>query len=73
MIAASEAIVDVLRRIGATPDKPVGMYEIGVPLVGNPYTQDDIVNGLFWLQRKGVIELKNDNRLQLVKELPSGE
>jgi hypothetical protein len=71
MTKASDAILAVLRDINATPDKPIVMFEIGIPLVvDQKFAQDEVLNALFWLQSEGVIELLGDNRLRLVKPLP---
>ncbi|MCV9960275.1 hypothetical protein OIU34_00030 [Pararhizobium sp. BT-229] len=73
MSKASQAIIDLLRRIEAVPEKPINMFEIGIPLIiGEGGGEDEIMNALFWLQSEGVIELLGDNRLRLVKPLPSG-
>jgi hypothetical protein len=71
MSKASEAILDVLRDMKATPEATVETFEVGIPLVlEKGFSQDDVVNGLIWLQSEKVIELLGGNRLRLVKPLP---
>jgi hypothetical protein len=71
MTKASEAILDVLRDISATPEQPVEMYAIGIPLIlGKKFIEDEVYHGLMNLKSEGVIELMDGNRLKLVKPLP---
>jgi hypothetical protein len=69
--AAAAAILSVLRDINATPDKAVGMYLIGIPLVvEQQFTQDEVLYGLYKLVDDGVLELPGQNTLRLLKPLP---
>lgn len=63
------AIIGRLQEIGAEPGKPVLMYEIGGALIAAGYDQHEIVNGLYSLERGGVIELMMSNALRLLKPL----
>lgn len=46
------------------------MFEIGIPLViGQKFTEDEVLNGLYWLVSEKVIELPGNNTLRLVKPL----
>jgi hypothetical protein len=60
------AIIEELRNVGAEVGKPVVIYEIGVPLVRAGFDQHEIVNGLYRLERDGVIELLPSNSLKLL-------
>ena len=66
-----QAIIDLLRRIDANPETPISLFGIGVPPVGEGFSQDEILNGLFRLQGERVIELVSRNCLGLVQALPS--
>jgi hypothetical protein len=67
---AADAIIAVLRDINATPDKPIIMFEIGVPLVVEKgYSELDVLNGLDWLVSEKIIELPGNNTLRLMKHL----
>lgn len=73
MTDVSQAIVDLLRRMKATPEVPNSLYDIGVPLVDDGFSQNAILNGLYKLQSERIIELIDGNRLRLVKALPVSE
>jgi hypothetical protein len=68
MSNSAEAILNVLRDIKVTPEKAIGMFEIGIPLViDQRFTVDEVLNGLFWLQSEKVVELLGNNTLRLLK------
>lgn len=62
----TDAILEQLRLLNAKPDQPVGMFDIGIPLIGLGYSQDQILNALFYLESKKQIELLPGNRLRLI-------
>lgn len=75
MTKASDALIEVLRDINATPDQPIEMYAIGIPMIveaDDKFTEDDVYHALILLQSRGIIELMEGNRLRLVKPLPPG-
>lgn len=58
------AILDILVAAEARDDKPLSMFEIGIPLVGTRrFTQDEVVNSLFTMQAQGFIKLLDGNRI----------
>ena len=61
-----DALLEQLRLLNARPDKPISMFDIGVPLIGLGYTQDQILTALFYLESKKTIELLPGNRLRLI-------
>jgi len=63
------AIIEMLREIGAQPGRPVVIYEIGGALIAAGYDQHEIVNGLYRLEREGVLELVPSNAMKLLKPL----
>lgn len=70
-ISPTDAILNVLRSINLPIDQPIVLFEVGIPLiVEQRYTQDEVLNGLYWLQSEGVIQLMDGNRMKLVKPLP---
>ncbi len=59
------ALVELLRTFGADA---VSVYKVGVPLVSQGFSQDEILNVLFTLSREGVIELLGTNELRVLTE-----
>jgi hypothetical protein len=64
---ATAALTQLLHDLKAEPSKPIGLYEIRVPLDGRGFVQDEIVNALYELQRTGLIVLIEGNRLRVLK------
>jgi hypothetical protein len=62
-----EALINLLRTLGATPEKTIDLYDIGVPLVRQGFTQDEIVDLLLSLERERFIEPISNNCLRLVR------
>lgn len=62
---ATDAIMQQLRLKNATVDRPINLYEIGPTLVGAGYSQEQLVNALFYLQSMRRIELVDGNRVRL--------
>lgn len=70
MTKASNAIIDVLRRIEAKPAEHIDLYRIGIPLIveaKDKFTEDEVYAGLMWLVSQKVIELSENNTLRLLK------
>lgn len=61
------ALRDLLRELHAGPEKLVDLNQIGVPLVGQGFTQHQIVDLLLSLERQGVIGRIENNKLRLMK------
>lgn len=61
---AKAALADLLHDLGAEPATPIDLYAIGVPLVGQEFTQDEIVSALYAFHRDGQIALIEGNRLR---------
>ena len=62
-----DALLEQLRSLDAKPDQPISiMYDIGMPMIAAGYTQDQILNALFYLENKKTIELLPGNRLRLI-------
>ncbi|CDN54720.1 Hypothetical protein RG1141_CH23820 [Neorhizobium galegae bv. officinalis bv. officinalis str. HAMBI 1141] len=64
-----QALINLLRTLQASPEKPVDLYEIGVPLVDQGYTQDEILALLLSLEHERFIGRIENNRLRLVEPL----
>ncbi|WP_313199944.1 hypothetical protein [Rhizobium sp.] len=62
----TDALLEQLRLLNAKPDTPISMFDIGIPLIGLGYTQEEILNALFYLESKKQIELLPGNRLRLI-------
>ncbi len=65
--------MDLLRDLKVTPEKPLSLYDVGVPLVPRGYTQDELVDALFGLKSQGLIDLISGNRLALKQPLDRAE
>lgn len=68
--SASEAIIDLLRRIEAKPGEHIDLYRVGIPLIveaEDKFSHDEIYSGLMWLQSQKIIELSDNNTLRLLK------
>jgi len=61
--------LDLLRTLEAKPSTPISLYDIGAPLVGAGFTQDEIVNVLFQMQDDKDIELIAGNRLRVTRDI----
>jgi hypothetical protein len=67
---ADVAICNLLRDLGATVDEPISIYRIGEPLIiDKGYSEDELINALFYLQSQKVIDILDGNRLSLAKPL----
>jgi hypothetical protein len=51
------------------PDTPISIFEFGVPLIGAGYSQDEIPNGLFYLQSEKKIEMVTGNRKRRLRPI----
>jgi hypothetical protein len=61
----TDAIMVQLREHNAA-ENPINLLEIGPTLIGAGYTQEQLVNGLFYLQSMKQIELLDGNRVIIV-------
>lgn len=63
-----DALLEQLRALDAKPDVPVSiMYDIGMPMIATGYSQEMILNALFYLEGKKMIELLPGNRLRVLR------
>lgn len=69
MPSVNEAIIEVLRKIGATTAEPVSCYDIGKPLIAKGFSEMEILNGLLRLQGEGQFDFVGGNRVRLVRAL----
>lgn len=58
------ALIDLLRTFG---DAPTGLYSVGVPMVSQGFTQDEILNALMALSRDKAIELLPTNEVRVLR------
>jgi hypothetical protein len=63
---AIEAVLEQLRALNAKPDTPISIFDIGIPMIGAGYSQDRILNALYYPESKKQIELLPGNRLKLI-------
>ncbi len=61
----TDAIMAQLREHNAA-EKPINLLEIGSTLIVAGYTQEQLVNGLFYLQSMKQIELLDSNQVIIV-------
>ncbi len=57
------ALVELLRTFG---DAPTGLYSVGVPMVDQGFSQDEILYALMSLDREKAIELLPENQLRVL-------
>jgi uncharacterized protein Smg (DUF494 family) len=60
------ALVELLTKLGAAPDIPINILTIGPTLVDLGFSQDEIVNSLFYLESHRNLKLIPGNRLQVL-------
>lgn len=58
------ALLKILRTFG---DAPTGLYSVGVPMVGEGFTEDEILNALMALRSEKVIELLPANEVRVLR------
>jgi hypothetical protein len=58
------ALVELLRTFG---DAPTGLYSVGVPMVHQGFSQDEIFYALVSLGREKSIELLPENQLRVLR------
>lgn len=63
------AIVHQLSLLKAKADKPISLFDIGIPLSAAGFTLDEIVDALFQLQRDKDIELITGNHLRVTRDI----
>jgi hypothetical protein len=61
-----EALLRLLTELGAFPEIPISLYDIGAPLLDAGFNHQDIVSVLFALHDEKIIRLIDGNRLVLV-------
>lgn len=61
-----ESLLKLLGELGAFPEVPISLYDIGIPLLDAGFDQHDIVSVLFALHDENVIKLIDGNRLVLL-------
>ncbi len=64
------ALTERLRAMKAKPDMTVNLFDIGVPLNDDGYSQDEIMEVLFALEQDKVIAFTPGNRILMLKALP---
>jgi hypothetical protein len=58
------ALLELLRTFS---DAPAGLYLVGVPMVDQGFSQDEILNALMSLDREKAIELLPENQLRVLR------
>jgi hypothetical protein len=61
-------LIDLLQQLGVEPGIPISLYKIGPPMIDQGISQDSIVNALYALKERGVIDLPGNNSLVLLEE-----
>ncbi len=61
------ALTQVLEGLGA---EPTSLYDVGVPMVGKGFSQDEILNGLMALDREKIIVLLPGNQVRVLLAQP---
>ncbi|PYE22323.1 hypothetical protein DFI02_106213 [Rhizobium sp. PP-F2F-G20b] len=68
MVTADQAIIALLRDLAIEPATDISLYEVGPPLTAKGFAQDQILQGLYFLQRQKIIDVAG-NRLHLLKSV----
>lgn len=57
----------LLKLLRTFSDAPAGLYLVGVPMVDQGFSQDEILNALMSLDREKAIELLPENQLRVLR------
>lgn len=68
--AIKNALLQRLRVLNAKPGVLINMFDIGVPLDAEGFTEAEIMSALFALEAEKIVAFVPGNRLQLLKPLP---
>jgi hypothetical protein len=66
-----QALVDLLVSLDVKPEGTINLYRIGPPLAALGYTQEEMVNTLFFMESQRNIKLIDGNRLQVLNLSPN--
>lgn len=66
-----DAIFECLRTLNAKPGEPVNIYAIGAPLIDSGLDPDAIIDGLYSLEARKIIELLPGNQIVLLRAVPT--
>lgn len=64
---AVDAVIDCLRKLGATLGEPVNIYSIGTALVDAGFEPDAVVDALYTMESRQTIEVLPGNQIALLK------
>lgn len=63
------AIIELLHSLN--PTVPISLYDVGVPLVGAGFGQEEIINVLFAMKEAGTIDFIDGNHLCITASFPA--
>lgn len=66
---AVESVIECLRKLGAKPGEPIGVYTVGTDLVDAGHEPGAIVDALYTLEARRIIEILPGNQISLTKPL----
>ncbi len=64
------ALLNRLRALKAKPDVVINLFDIGVPLSADGFTQQEMIAVLDALEQDKVIAYGPGNRISILKDLP---
>jgi hypothetical protein len=64
------ALLERLRTLKAAPEMSINLYDIGVPMAADGFSQEEIIAVLNALEQDKIITYVPGNRLLMLKELP---
>jgi hypothetical protein len=64
------ALLKRLRALNVTPGVSISMFDIGVPLIAEGFSEEEIMSAVFALEEEERVAFVPGNRLQLLKPLP---
>jgi tellurite resistance protein len=66
------ALLTRLRALKAKPEMAINLFDIGVPLSADGFSQDEMMAVLQALEQEKVIAFGPGNRISILRELPEG-
>lgn len=63
------ALLQRLRALKAVPGMTIQLYDVGIPLDAQGYTQEEIMAALYALEQKKFVTFAPGNRLLILKSL----
>ena len=63
-----QAVLSKIRQLQSEQGGLISIFDIGVPLVAADFTQEELADAIFELEREKVVEMLSDNRLRVLNK-----